>query len=210
MKRSKLFSHVNVFLFLSTIFFLSACSSSKDSITPENDCQYANYPSCDNSDYILPFLSGKKFKVVQGNCSPQKAPWTHFKNMKYAYDFAMPIGTEIVASYRGTVIFVRDEFTDNDHGADQGNAIVILHDNGTTALYGHLTFKGSKVLLGQLVEQGQVIALSGNSGQSPFPHLHFQLNACGDFSNCPSIPIAFRNVYPREVILKKDKTYEAQ
>ena len=76
------------------------------------------------------------------------------------------------------MIFVREEFTDNQHGADQGNAVVILHADNTVALYGHMTQNGVLVEPGEQVTQGDVLALSGNSGQSPVPHLHFQVNAC--------------------------------
>lgn len=170
----------------------------------------ANYPECSSSAYILPYQTGTKCKIIQGNCAENKKPWTHLGKMRYAYDFEMPIGTPIVASRGGTILFVRDNFTDNDHGKDQGNAIVILQEDGTYALYAHLTNKGSKVKLGQIVKQGEVIALSGNSGQSPIPHLHFQVNSCGDFSKCESLPVAFRNVFPLENTLMKEAEYEAK
>jgi len=184
------------------------CATTSRMQTTQTTC--ANYLDCEKSSYILPFLPGEKHKVIQGNCAEPKNPWTHFGILRYAYDFAMPIGTPIVAARNGTVLFVRDEFTDNDHGKNQGNAIVLLQEDGTFALYAHITHKGSKVKVGQIVKQGDIIALSGNSGESPIPHLHFQVNACGDFSKCESLPISFRNVTPNVNVLEKDSEYEAK
>jgi len=167
---------------------------------------YTNYKE---SPYVLPFLPKQKHKVIQGNCEKKEKPWTHYDNLKYAYDFEMPIGTEIIAAKTGTVLFVRDEFTDNDHGKNQGNAIVIIHEDGTFALYAHITHKGSKVRLGQIVKQGDIIALSGNSGESPIPHLHFQVNSTGDFAKGESVPITFKNVFPEAGRLEKNAEYEA-
>ncbi|MBN1463435.1 MAG: M23 family metallopeptidase [Paludibacteraceae bacterium] len=196
------------FIFISSILITLGCSVVKKETKSQLEC--SNYKNCDESLYILPFLLGEKHKVIQGNCAPNKKPWTHYGNLRYAYDFEMPIGTPIIAAYSGTVLFVRDEFTDNDHGKNQGNAIVILQEDGTYALYAHLTHKGSKVKIGQIVKQGDIIALSGNSGESPIPHLHFQVNTCGDFSKCESIPVSFNNVYPKKNILLKDEEYEAK
>ena len=113
--------------------------------------------------------------------------------MRFAYDFAMPIGTEIRASRTGMVMFVRDDYSDNDHENSHGNVMIIVHEDGTAALYGHLTQHGSLVKLYAIVAAGTPIALSGNSGESPEPHLHFQVNQNGDFSKSSTIPISFRN-----------------
>ena len=51
----------------------------------------------------------------------------------------------------------------------------------TYAVYGHLTHGGSKVEVGDTVTQGQLIALSGNSGMSRGPHLHFAVKRCGEW-----------------------------
>jgi murein DD-endopeptidase MepM/ murein hydrolase activator NlpD len=195
-------------LLISYTFLLNSCASTSSANFKNEPCE--NYIDNNKSFYVLPFLPGEKHKLIQGNCEKNENPWTHFGSMRYAYDFEMPIGTTIIAARKGTVIFVRDEFTDNDHGKDQGNAIVIVHEDGTIALYGHMTYKGSKVKVGQIVQQGEAIALSGNSGESPFPHLHFQVNECGDFEKCETLPITFSNVYPSVTRLEKNCEYEAK
>jgi len=172
--------------------------------------QCAGYPAQKDSPYILPYPVGESHPVLQGNCAPREDPWSHFDNMRYAYDFGMPIGTPVLAAREGGVGFVRDNFSDNDHGKNQGNVIVIVHPDNTVALYGHLTRNGSLVKVGQIVRQGERIGTSGNSGESPTPHLHFQVIACGDFNTCPSVPVTFRNASPPAQRLEKDAAYSAQ
>lgn len=186
----------------------SLFSCSNKHISNQNET-CTNYPDWHTSQYILPYMVGETYTVIQGNCEPSEYPWTHYDKLKFAYDFGMPIGTNIIAARSGTVVFVRDQFTDNDHGKDQGNAIVLLQEDGKYALYAHITHKGSKVKVGQIVNQGEPIALSGNSGESPTPHLHFQVNECGDFIKCPSIPISFRNASPYTLRLDKGRDYTA-
>ena len=189
------------------VFLLTACHSAT---SVENTGSCIGYSDSDTSQYILPYEMGAAYEVIQGNCAPKRAPWTHYEQERHAYDFGMPIGTKILASRAGTVIFVREQFTDNDHKQEQGNAVVVLHDDNTVALYGHMTQNGVLVELGQQVEQGEIIALSGNSGQSPVPHLHFQVNACPDFDACESLPITFRNALPNPGRLIQGEHYTAE
>lgn len=81
-------------------------------------------------------------------------------------DWACPVGTSVKASADGTIV-----------GAGwvngYGNCITILHDNGKQTRYAHL----SEILVseGQNVAQGDEIALSGNTGRSTGPHIHFEI-----------------------------------
>lgn len=85
-------------------------------------------------------------------------------------DIAVPIGTEIRAAGGGLVVEVGDN-------ADYGNFIRVQHDGHYETLYGHAS--RSLVRAGDLVKQGQVIALSGNTGRSTAPHLHFEMRQNG-------------------------------
>ncbi len=81
-------------------------------------------------------------------------------------DFAVKEGTPIVVTATGIV-----EFTGWDK--DFGNLIIINHENGYKTVYGH----NQKIISseGEKVYKGDVIALSGNSGQSSAPHLHYEI-----------------------------------
>ncbi|WP_425478226.1 M23 family metallopeptidase [Pseudoxanthomonas winnipegensis] len=100
-----------------------------------------------------------------------------------ALDFALPEGTPILAARAGVVLQVQDGF---EHGGPQrealrgrSNFIRILHADGSMALYAHLQPEGILVRPGESVAAGQRIGLSGNTGFSSAPHLHFvvQINA---------------------------------
>ena len=81
-------------------------------------------------------------------------------------DIAMPIGSMVRASGGGTVL---------QTGLDPEYGIYVLlqHPEGYQTMYGHLS--RSTVATGTQVESGQVIGLSGNTGRSSAPHLHFEI-----------------------------------
>jgi len=81
-------------------------------------------------------------------------------------DFAVPIGTEVKSTADGKVIFAGRK-------GGYGNAIIVRHKNGLATLYGHL----SKILVkpNEEVEAGDVIAKSGNTGNSTGPHVHYEV-----------------------------------
>ncbi|HBS03771.1 MAG TPA: peptidase M23 [Leptospiraceae bacterium] len=93
-------------------------------------------------------------------------------------DFACPSKTIVVAAMEGTVI--RSQWM-----GGFGNAVVIRHKDGTETTYAHNT----KVLvrLGDEVQRGQVIALSGNTGRSTGPHVHLEVR----YENVPLDPEDF-------------------
>lgn len=96
---------------------------------------------------------------------------------RYAVDIAMPVGTDIHAA-RGGIVFevASTNFrggTDPNRDAASANIVRILHDDGTHAVYAHLNWNSIRVKPGDLVERGQYIADSGNTGFSSGPHLHF-------------------------------------
>jgi murein DD-endopeptidase MepM/ murein hydrolase activator NlpD len=95
----------------------------------------------------------------------------------YAFDFAMPWGTPVLAARAGRVIAVRDgqRSTGSARSAyHAANAVEILHVDGTIATYAHLQ-RGAKVEAGQSVETGDLLGLSGDTGISTGPHLHFMV-----------------------------------
>lgn len=85
-----------------------------------------------------------------------------------AVDFGASIGTPVKASAAGTVIIAK---AGNNGG--YGTYIVITHADGSQTLYGHLS--KLSVAAGDKVDQGETIGLSGNTGKSTGPHLHFKI-----------------------------------
>jgi len=101
--------------------------------------------------------------------------------MHYGQDFSVPYGTDVYATGDGTVI----ESGWNSGGF--GNYIVIDHGYGLQSTYGHLS--QIKVAKGLNVKRGDLIGLSGNTGTSSGPHLHYQINQFGEHKN----PVNFFN-----------------
>lgn len=163
------------------------------------------YPTRETSPYVLPYGVGQMFRVGQGNCGPG----SHASGsiVQFAYDFLMPIGTEIVAARDGQVLLVEARFADSTRIPGQENYINVQHDDGTIAAYVHLTSGGALVQVGDRVRTGEVIGLSGDSGSSSEPHLHFHVQSC---SGCQTMPIAFRNTRPHPRGLQASETYLAE
>jgi len=96
---------------------------------------------------------------------------------RYAVDFATPVGTPVLAARDGVVMQLEAGFDrtglDRDRYAGRANFVRILHDDGSMALYAHLKAGGVLVRAGQRVLAGQQIGLSGNTGYTTGPHLHF-------------------------------------
>ncbi|MDX3749753.1 M23 family metallopeptidase [Streptomyces sp. AK08-02] len=101
-------------------------------------------------------------------------------------DFAVPSGTKVVAAHGGTVVKAGGNGAGD--GPAYGNAVVIRHGNGTYSQYAHLSRINVKV--GQVVATGQRIALSGNTGNSSGPHLHFEIRTTANYGSAVD-PVAF-------------------
>ncbi len=120
--------------------------------------------------YTLPYEIGKTHRVVQGYYSA----YTH--RNRVALDFKMKKGTKICAARGGVVVRMNESGSRgglNSKYRQDANFIVIQHEDGTRAGYWHLQKDGVLVNIGDKVNQGQVIGLSGNTGYTAFPHLHF-------------------------------------
>jgi urea transporter/murein DD-endopeptidase MepM/ murein hydrolase activator NlpD len=144
---------------------------------------------------VLPFFG--EWRVGQG----QKGELTHLEDWQYAWDFDIvdadgltyrAPGTDL-EHYRcynlpvrapadGYVVHIADHVPDNPIGDanvkdNWGNAIVVKHAENLYSKLAHLKEGSFKVAVGDFVRRGDVLAHLGNSGRSPEPHLHFQLQA---------------------------------
>ena len=130
--------------------------------------------------YQSPFSSDRPFLIAQAFGG--KASHTDAQNY-YAVDIGMPKGTPVLAAREGVVMTVDNDFygagLDMAKYGDRANNIRIVHADGTMAVYAHLQLEGARVHVGQHVRAGQVLALSGDTGYTTGPHLHFcvQVNA---------------------------------
>lgn len=155
--------------------------------------------------YRYPWKSGVSRNVGQGN---NNASGSHNGSQAFAFDFSMPVGTQIRAVRGGTVEWLQESQTTTYNpnqpttasntpfagGSLQnwGNAVRLRHPGGFTSWYFHIQPNGVLVNVGDTVQRGQPIALSGNTGRTSGPHLHFQVQA--DSTNWgQSVAIAFQD-----------------
>lgn len=110
----------------------------------------------------------KKTPRISSNFNPKRLhPVTRRIAPHNGVDFAVPIGTPVIAPADGVVAMAQ-------YSGSAGNFIVVGHGSQYLTRYMHL----SKIMVkpGQKVNQGDVIGLSGNSGRSTGPHLHYEIH----------------------------------
>jgi murein DD-endopeptidase MepM/ murein hydrolase activator NlpD len=158
-------------LFFPLIIILSGCYVSKNPMREEvRRLQKGRVTDDSSYVYALPYEEGKAYYMVQGYFSS----FTHRE--RAALDFKMKRGTKICAARDGVVVRVKE---DGDRGGlkrrfrPYGNYVIIQHADSSRAGYWHLQKDGVLVNVGDSVKRGQVIALSGKTGYSAMPHLHF-------------------------------------
>ena len=101
---------------------------------------------------------------------PRLSPWTREPEFHAGIDLAASTGTPVQASAAGVVRFA-------GNAIGYGHSVILDHGAGVESRYGHLQTVG--VARGQRVERGQPIGLSGNSGRSTAPHLHYEVRVDG-------------------------------
>jgi urea transporter len=140
----------------------------------------------------LPFFG--EWEVSQGHNGEHthKGAWRHAldfivtdkngKQFKGSGDFPEDyfcFGKAITAPFDGTVVEVVNTIPDNvigdvDTKNNWGNTVIIEHSHGIYTKLSHLKYHSIEVKEGDNIKQGQLLGKCGNSGRSPYPHLHFQ------------------------------------
>ncbi|AKC60016.1 murein DD-endopeptidase MepM [Blochmannia endosymbiont of Polyrhachis (Hedomyrma) turneri] len=115
---------------------------------------------------FIRFPTLKQFRISSNFNLNRLNPITGRISPHFGVDFAVPIGTPVLSVGDGEVIVSK-------YGRISGNYIVIRHSNCCVTRYLHLNRLLVKV--GQVVKKGDNIALSGNTGRSTGPHLHFEV-----------------------------------
>jgi murein DD-endopeptidase MepM/ murein hydrolase activator NlpD len=144
----------------------------------------------DDHVYLFPYEEGTSYRVIQGYGSS----FSHTGLEQFAIDFRMPEGTPVHAARAGTVARIEERHDIGcweDGCGRYANYVVVLHDDGTTGEYYHLMQNGALVEVGDRVAAGQRIALSGNTGHTTIPHLHFAVYRAVDWGNTQSVPVRF-------------------
>ena len=147
------------------------------------DLKNGRYKEDKSFIYNLPFENIKRVFVIQA----YESKLSH-RNER-ALDFKVKNGTKICAARQGVVVAARgdsDKGGLKDDNLSDGNYVSIRHDDGSVAHYWHLQKDGVNVNIGDSVKAGQWIGLSGNTGYSAFPHLHFEV-----YNNNGQMPTRF-------------------
>lgn len=159
----------------------------------------------------LPFHG--RWKVSQGIDGAH----THKERWRFAYDFQAvdfngnanrnngsaledyyAYGLPVLAPADGTVRAVKNNQNDNPVGKvdaieNWGNYVILEHAQNYYSCLCHLQLGSVKVMVGQRVKKGEPLANCGNSGRSPYPHLHFQFQSVPE-TGAPALVFEFSNI----------------
>ena len=117
--------------------------------------------------YIWPVSSRRITSTFGGRASPGGIGSTNHKGIDIG---GVGYTSEIHAAKAGTVIV-------SQYSRSYGNYVVVSHGSGNTTLYAHMSSR--KVSVGQYVNQGDVLGITGSTGNSTGPHLHFEITENG-------------------------------
>ncbi len=133
-----------------------------------------SYPSPRNGILSWPLDNIRVTQEFGGSQFAAQNPHIYGRPFHPGTDYAAPIGTQVKSVHDGVVKAIGN--TDDFPGCHAwGRWLLIDHDNGLSSLYAHLS--RNLVSVGQRVQRGQVVALTGNTGFSTGPHLHLTIYA---------------------------------
>lgn len=169
--------------------YLTTDNSTETHLNPPDDRSYNLAQRLDNATInsavrntlftLIPNGAPVKNAPLSSRYGYRNHPITHKKRMHNGLDFAVNTGTPVYATADGVVEITRK----SKEGS--GNFMRIQHSFGFSSSFSHL--KEFKVANGEFVEKGQLVAISGNTGMSSGPHLHYEVRFVGRSLN----PITF-------------------
>ena len=179
---------------MAVVMLIAGCGSDSPTqpAATRPDCANPVFGDPAASPYCLPFATSAVYTVTQSYCS--SPPRSH--QGRFAYDFDMPMGTEVLAARAGEVVELREHWSDQDTQGGHENVVILRHSDATLSLYIHMRNQGVLVEMGDYVPQGGLLGWSGSSGTFS-PHIHFQVclrgGQCSTGSNEITLPVNFRN-----------------
>lgn len=112
--------------------------------------------------------------AVNSEFGRRKSPWGEAIEHHSGLDIAAQMATPVKAPANGTVVFA-------GQGGEYGLCVILDHGNEVKSLYGHLS--KIQVRQGQRIDRGTILALTGNTGRSSGPHLHYEVHVKGQAVN---------------------------
>lgn len=187
--------HFKVYIFIMIVFILVAYRlASSDSynvifkrfLTKDTDYSLMFYEigevikkhTVNSSAFDIP-VSGK----ITSDFGKRQDPVSGDDSKHFGIDISAPLNSQITACGDGTVIKAEEN-------SYYGSFVMLDHGNGLTSLYGHLT--SYSVAVGDSVKKGEIIGLSGDSGRTTGPHLHFEVRKENEPVN-PADYISYEN-----------------
>ena len=119
---------------------------------------------------VIPSIPPVQEGYINSGFGYRKDPFDGNVRFHYGLDFAVNVGTNIYAPADGKIKFVGNQ-------GGFGKVLKIDHGNGNRTLFAHLS--KIKVDLGSSVKRGDLVAISGNTGRSAGPHLHYEVHKYG-------------------------------
>lgn len=152
--------------------------------------------------YLYPFPKGQRYSIIQaygGAFSHRKSAFANF-----AIDFDLAVGDTVCAAWDGVVVGLIEDNKDWIHGPssryrEYANYLRLYHADETYTDYVHLKYKGALVAMGDTVRAGQPIGISGYTGWTSTPHLHFNAIMPTDTGTLVGFPVRFEKLSGRDI-----------
>ncbi|MBO5856383.1 MAG: M23 family metallopeptidase [Alistipes sp.] len=150
-------------------YMQNAVKEESDLLSSYNDLIYNISTGVLSVDYVpaIQPVNNKQLTLLAAGKKPLINPFHRAMREHHGVDYLVPEGTPVFATADGVVKSLSEKNTSH------GKAVTINHGNGYETSYSHLL--DIRVKKGQNVKRGDIIALSGNSGLSFVPHLHYEV-----------------------------------
>ena len=169
---------------------LTVQTRSSYTLLPEEALEIRRYP-------VRFPIDARNVSISQAGRRSVNGPRTHLESLglEHAIDISGEMGASVVAAKDGVVVFSESRSPDGsctqpEQRSRPDNQIVVLHDDGTEAVYGHLRQGSIRVDVGQKVRVGEQIAEMGSSGWTPGTHLHFHVGGL-TITGYRTLPLVF-------------------